>query len=534
MEEAMLNDISLRQVFIFSGLIILLILTPVMLSCGGGSGGGGGDGDDDDAEVTSIGPAGGEVEDDEGAKVVIPSGALSDTYEISVFSYTDNESLPDGWAPIPEMCGAIELEPEGLTFNIPVTITVPVPEQLDAGSKFPLLYWNDDTQVWEQTDFVATVADDGMSYSADITHFSGYGGGAIQNLIAGGSTEEFLNAFAAWFQNNVRKIGDKRERDNECFRVTGLDFDLSYEINGQKGQDFKRVGETSDYADAPLTMVDYTYDVTNGHGFSGYVIITTIIYYDCTEPDFTISADKTALEEGESTSVEAAISCAGKPLIAKDVTFDIKSGPGEINPGNTTTNSGGKASSTFTAGNDNAVVRAFYTSCELGDSTVMQTTVPIAVGKDNFSLAVTFSQSTNADGYTDYWDYSGSVSIYVTGDNGDGTKNVEGSNTFIIEGAGTADPDCTSTTAGTATYTLTGTLVTGNQSDQTLNLTQTVSYNSIKTLVCPDMPPILNDFPDGTATSSFEIPVEDGYTIDKTIPAPPITTHITYVLSVSG
>jgi hypothetical protein len=240
------------------------------------------------------------------------------------------------------------------------------------------------------------------------------------------------------------------------------------------------------------------------------------------------------LEEGESTSVEAYVSCAGKPLIAKDVTFDIKSGPGEINPGNTTTNSGGKASSTFTAGSDNAVVRAFYTSCELGDSTVMQTTVPIAVGEDNFSLAVTFSQTTSADDYTDYWAYNGSVSINVTSDNDDGTKNVQGSNAFIIEGSGSIDPDCTSTTQGTATYTLTGTLVTDNQGDQILNLTQTVDYNSIKTTSCPDMAPILNNFPDGTATSSFELPVEDGHTIDETIEAHPITTRITYVLSVSG
>ncbi len=519
----------------FKNMIILssVFTLFICLNIGCGGGGSGDAGSENVVEVTGIGPEGGLVEDAYGAKVVIPENALLDTYDISVSSYIDNDSLPNDWAPIPNIIGAIKLEPEGLTFNNPVTVTIPVSNKIDPGNRFPLLYWNSSTQKWDQTTFIATVADDGMSFSADITHFSGYGGGAIQNLISGGSASAFMSDFMSWFQNNVKKIGDITERKNDCFRLTGMDFDLQYDINGETGSLIERIGETSDYVDPPLKMVDYIYDVTNGHGFSGYVRITVIIYYDCTEPDFQISADQSVLLEGESTSVEASISCAGLALIGKDITFDIKSGPGEVNPGNMAKNSGGKATTTFTAGESNAVVRAIYYSCEFGDSTLMETTAPIAVGPDSFILTISFDQTTSADSYQDYWSYQGAVSIRVTNDNGDGTADIEGSSSFDITGEGSAG-DCTSETKGKVTYNYTGTLLTDTTGDQTLQLTQKVSFDSTKTTYCPDNPPFMNSYPAGSETSSFEIPVENGYTIDQEIPSSAITTHIIYVLSVSG
>ena len=82
---------------------------------------------------------------------------------------------------------------------------------------------------------MATVADDGMSFSADITHFSGYGGGAVENLVAGGIADEFMSDFISWFRSNVKDLNDITEKDNECFRVTGMDFDLQFDINGNNG-----------------------------------------------------------------------------------------------------------------------------------------------------------------------------------------------------------------------------------------------------------------------------------------------------------
>jgi hypothetical protein len=372
-----------------------------------------------------------------------------------------------------------------------------------------------------------------MSFSAEITHFSGYGGGAVENLIAGGTADAFMSEFIPWFRSNVKDLNEITEKDNECFRVTGMDFDLQYDINGENDSRFQRIGETSDYADSPLKMVDYIYDTADGHAFSGYVRITVVIYYDCTNPDFLMMADRSVLLEGESTAVEASIRCNDVPLIGKNVTFDIQSGPGVVNPGNMSTNSAGTATTTFTAGDANAVVRAYYYACEAGNSNLMERTVPIAIAADQFNLTITFEQTTSAYEIYDYFSYSGAVPIGVTNDNGDGTADVEGSNTFEVSGSGSVG-DCTTTTEGAVTFTFTGTLVTDSEGKQTLQLIQSPNFSTTKTTNCPDDPPLVNPFLTGGETSSFEIPVENGYTIDQEIPAGPITSHITYILNVSG
>ncbi|MDA3898655.1 MAG: hypothetical protein PF482_21150 [Desulfobacteraceae bacterium] len=515
--------------------LIILIMLPCFfaVACGGG-GGDGGDGDENDDVSTTIGINGGVVEDTNGAKVSIPPGALSETYDISISSYQNNDELPQGVAPILEMRGAVKLEPDGLTFSQPVMVTVPVSEYMEPRTKFPLLYWNESEQIWEQTAFIATVADNGMSFFADVTHFSEYGGWAIEDLIYGGTIEQFENDFTAWFQNENNVMNDITAKNNECYKACGMFFLLEYEINGEKDEDSWTSGETetSDYSDAPLMMVDYTYDISKGHSLDGYVRITVTIHYKCTEPDFLIMADQAILSEGESTSVEASLSCAGVPLIGKDVTFDIQSGPGEINPGNTTTNSSGTATATFTAGNANSVVRAFYVGCEFGTSYTIERETPIAVAAGQYNLSITFDQTMVADDFSDYFTYSGTVPISVKNtDNVSGTADVEGSSTFVVTGHGTVD-DCTTVTEGTVTFTFTGKLVTDDQGAQTLQLSQTPDFNSIKTTYCPDDPPFVNTFLSGGETSDFEIPAEDGYTFGSPFSYGGVTNNISYVLSV--
>ena len=523
-----MNNSSQPKCFSFAFIVVLLFfLSTIIIGCGGG--GGSGDGDSDDAAVSGIGKAGGEVVDDSGAKVVVPAGALSDTYDITISSYTDNDALPAGWAPIPEMRGAVDLQPDGLTFLKPVTITVPLASAMDPGSKFPLLYWNENLQIWEQTTFTATVASDGMSFSADITHFSGFGGGAVQNLLSGGTAAAFMADFSQWFRNNINDIGDKAEKNNECHEVVGIDFDLEYEINGEKGEDFLRVGETSSDAGSPMIMVDFTYDVSNGHGFSGYIRITTILYYQCARPDLSISASRSMLTEGEDATVELVINCDGTSLTGKSVTFAIQSGPGEINPGNTTTNSGGKATSTFTAGDDDAVVSAVHIACELDEAYTMTKTVPLSVVSPDYNLSIFFEQTTSVEDIYDYYSYSGAVPISITGDNGDGTASVAGSATMEVSGNGTTD-ECTTVTEGSVTFTFSGTLASDDNGGQTLDLTQSPNFTTTKTASCPDGV-IVNDFLTGGEPSQFQIPAEDGHTIEKTFSGP-ITSYIRYVLHV--
>jgi hypothetical protein len=521
--------------YFFSKILLIMMLCFLGVACGGGGGGGGSD-DETDEPLTTVGKTGGIVEDSNGAKVSIPEGALSDSYDISIASYQDNDELPQGVAPILEMRGAVKLEPDGLTFTKPVTVTVPVSEYMEPRTQFPLLYWDESDQVWEQTAFIATVADNGMSFSADITHFSEYGGGAIEDLIYGGTIEQFKNDFTAWFQNdnNGIKKNDITAKNNECYKACGMFFLLEYEINGEKDEDSWTSGETetSDYSDAPLMMVDYTYDISKGHSLDGYVRITVTIHYKCTKPDFILMADKSVLAEGESTTVRADLACNGVALTGKGITFDKQSGPGEISPGNTTTNSSGTATATFVAGDANAVVRAFYVGCEFGSSYTMKQTAPIAVTAGQYNLSITYEQTMIEEDYSDYFTYSGTVPISVKNtDDISGTADVGGSATFEVSGSGTVR-DCTTTTEGSVTFTFTGTLVTDDQGKQTLKLTQTPNFSTTKTAYCPDAPPFVNTFLSGGETSDFEIPAEDGYTFGTPYSYGGVTSNINYVLNV--
>jgi hypothetical protein len=481
-----------------------------------------------------IGIEGGVLKDSNGARIEIPPGALDDTQTITFTAFMSNSELPDSVAPIPCFRGALQLEPDGLTFSVPVTITVPVNTAMNPGEAFPLFYWNETTQMWDQTDFVATVADDGMSFSAEVTHFSTYGGGAVENLVSDGDADAFKNDFTDWFQkdNNATKIGDRKVKNNDCFKVVGFDFDLEYEINHVKNSRAWRVGESSNYFDAPLMMVDYKYDISDGQSFTGYVRITVTIYYKCCAPDFVLMSDRSVLLEGETTSVEADLACAGTPLTGKSITFSIASGPGEVNPGNTTTNSGGTATTTFTAGDDGSVVKAYYYTCELEEeqSETMERELPIATAPDAFIWQISFDQTTAYDDYHETYSYSGSVSIAITEDHGDGSADVAGNNTFKVTGSGEAG-DCTWTIQGTVLYDFTGTLVTDDQGNQTLNLTQTPNFSTTKTIYCPDDTIGPNPYLTGGETSSFTIPVENGHTIERTISVPPIVSNMVYILT---
>src|SRR6056297_4344157 len=81
----------------------------------------------------TIGPEGGVIETKNGAKIDIPTGALTDEVSITLSSFTNNSMLPSAWCPMPGMGGAVRLEPEGLVFDKPVTITVPMDAQWNPG-----------------------------------------------------------------------------------------------------------------------------------------------------------------------------------------------------------------------------------------------------------------------------------------------------------------------------------------------------------------------------------------------------------------
>ena len=99
-------------------------------------------------------------------------------------------------------------------------------------------------------------------------------------------------------------------------------------------------------------MVDYKSDtvyIGSSTNYSSFYNLFAIIYYDCSEPEFTARANPTEISQGEQSTITARLLCGEEPMWGKQVTFEAVGGLGTINPEEATTSSGGEAQTTFTA-----------------------------------------------------------------------------------------------------------------------------------------------------------------------------------------
>ncbi len=76
-----------------------------------------------------IGPAGGQLTHFSGASISVPAGALAQETEITL-NVTESPTPPAGF----ESIGTLECGPDGLTFNEPISVRVPLPKDLPPGT----------------------------------------------------------------------------------------------------------------------------------------------------------------------------------------------------------------------------------------------------------------------------------------------------------------------------------------------------------------------------------------------------------------
>ena len=120
--------------------------------------------------VSWVGPSGGTVSDPGGASVFIPPGALAEERLLSIKTHHNMASLP---APAP-FIGGVNLGPDGLEFQLPITITLPLNTNLLPGTQLPLFLYDSQESGWSYTGLFAYVNPDEVTASADVTHFSDY------------------------------------------------------------------------------------------------------------------------------------------------------------------------------------------------------------------------------------------------------------------------------------------------------------------------------------------------------------------------
>src|SRR5262249_16499652 len=73
-------------------------------------------------------------------------------------------------APSQRPLGGVRARPSGMAFGIPVRLTFPLNVQVPPHSRIPLLILNEQTQHYEQTEFVALVDDSGLIASVEVTN----------------------------------------------------------------------------------------------------------------------------------------------------------------------------------------------------------------------------------------------------------------------------------------------------------------------------------------------------------------------------
>lgn len=421
----------------------------------------------------TIGPAGGTVSDKGGAKVVVPPGALSKEEAVDVVTFADSDACPVAAGPVPGFVGGARFEPHGLQFAVPATVTIPCNRDLTPGSTFPLFVWDEAAGGWEQTDFIATVAADGRSFSAQVTHFSIFGGfggtgaggmfgGIDDELCSGGSPASVMSGFIEQFKRDVADVGDKGVYDSQCKEVTGIDFDIGVEIDGSHASEFVREGETADES----IMFVYTADCGTGQSAGGYIDATVVIYYECTAPELAVRADPSHVDQGGSSTVMATLSCGGAPYAGQTIQFECF-GDGEVTADEASTNPAGQAQTMYNAPDKKgrATVTAYHDACAGEENAqTLQASADITVGGSwSGTMTVNFNHPLPDPPLLNFSDvltidFEFDIEAGVITGTGTGYHNID-----ITPGG-----DCQLTSLSAPGY---GFTVTGTATDQTLQFT---------------------------------------------------------------
>ncbi len=120
-----------------------------------------------------IGPDGGTVTTTAGTKIEIPPGALTENTVIDIETLTE-ETLP---APVPdgyEFLGGADFWPDGLTFNVPVTVTIPLNTPLPEGTFLGLFVFDLEAAKFIYAKKWGIVDESGEAASVEIEHFSAH------------------------------------------------------------------------------------------------------------------------------------------------------------------------------------------------------------------------------------------------------------------------------------------------------------------------------------------------------------------------
>ena len=325
-----------------------------------------------------IGTEGGTITTASGAAIVIPPGALDSNTTITITSYDTQSNLPEYNGIMGNFISGLTLSPDGLNFQIPVTITIPLNETITSGNEVKLFNYDDgdpdnsnypaNYSGWQQTNFAGTVSSNEQSVVAQIDHFSTYviqmNFGENTLDILGDMVETFgdnglgvdFERYQTYFESAVAKLGDLHTYDlpggfgYDCYKVVGIEYILYHDMGllfENPLRNFKGTeGEIAFYYNYEGNM-----EVLEGGQLNQYIYHLFInVYIDRTPPAINLTAARTTVRIGEQTNVSSCLSCGADKMKNQDVYFSVNS-LGSIYPTQQITNNYGYATIRFIAGN---------------------------------------------------------------------------------------------------------------------------------------------------------------------------------------
>lgn len=444
--------------------VLLIMSLAAFPGCSGGSGGG--------SPIapygTTIGPAGGTVTDNGGSSVTIPPGALGSNVAITVKTLPEKDDLPTASQTFLPLLGGAQFGPSGTNFAVPVTITIPLDPPLGAGETASVLFWNETDESWSAVDGPVTVAPDGRSVSAEVDHFSLFSavGDVFNNFHAnfgdGPTAESAFTSYCSWFKSNVTSIGRKGIYKGDCHKIVGLRIGLGYDVQyfpdgpNYQGTPYMMEGESSDrqvafdlqYEHVLAGVVDMNYD------------LEVYVFLECCAPEAEVTAEPASIGTGETSRVTANVMCDDEAMEGRQVTFESLGGLGDVSPASASLSSGGTATTTFTAGEDEGIesVRASLSTCDGQETPDGAAQIEIS---DDWSgtMDVTFTHNIGDEPLFTFTD-DVAISFDLTIEKGVVSGTGTGTHSVHLATAGNCDEQ--SMSAPEFTVTVTGAAVGGN------------------------------------------------------------------------
>ena len=343
-----------------------------------------------DRYLFAVDVSGGKYSTPDGYQIEVPAGALSNTTSIELIPLRDVESLRKNiGTAAPLFNSGVKLLPEGLRFNLPVKISIPLSSQLLPLHVYDLYHQDNHSLEWRFVHKRATTDQTGKSITAEIDHFSSYGifdlppeFAILENIKTFIETQSNPNTgcqmFVDWYMQTIDPFNFSRMIMGCCYSIMAVDFNIGFKKGDVEGLYNRTIGEKPNETYPQMMFVyDDDYSIHN----IDYIVSMNIIFYLGCEPTLTIKTDKDKIQKGEEISLNVSLMCAENAMAGKIITLTVDN-YGTVNPKEIRTDPNGNATATFkgnSSGIAGIVAQYYACSCE-PIPTIITSTKNVEVG----------------------------------------------------------------------------------------------------------------------------------------------------------